>query len=174
MTMTRVRTRTARRARQWAITQNSTTLAGAAHSDNAVIQLQSGLETELAFNLHNVTASAIRMTLDFHYLVGSTIGVLNRVVFGIIWASDDSIAAGAASVPSPADDNADWMAFGGGSFISESVVAHSPRDSRFVISNDSMRKQYENNSSLVLVVSSPSFVDGIGLHIVGRILFILP
>jgi len=175
MTMTRRQiVRAPRRARQWAITQNSVSVVAATEAAKAIVSLQDQLEIALAFNLHNTTVSAIRLRLDFHYPSGSTIGDLTRATYGIIWASNDAITAGAASLPNPGVDHSDWVAHGGVSFISESTAAHRPRFSSVMIINDSMRKQRENATSLVLIIAAHSFASSFTIHVTGRVLFLLP
>jgi len=169
------RIRSARRARQWAIVRFTTSVIGTTEAQKSVVDLQALLETDLGFNLNNVTASAIRLRLNFHFASGSTVGDSVQFAYGIIWASDDAIAAGAASIPNPANDSSDWMAHGGGFIVSESTAQHVPRggDGHMMI-NDSMRKQRENSTTLVLVTSAQTVQSTLQIHGVGRVLFILP
>ncbi len=170
-----VRTRSVRRARQWAIVRFTTSVIGTTEAQKSVVDLQAALETDLGFNLNNVTASAIRLRLNYHFAAGSTVGDSVQFAWGIIWASDDAIAAGAASIQNPANDSADWMAHGGGFIVSESTAQHVPRGGEnHIVINDSMRKQRENNSSLIIVHSAQTVQSTLQIHCVGRVLFLLP
>jgi len=164
----------ARRARQWAIVRNTTSVIGTTEAQKAVIDLQAALEVDLGFNLNNTTCSAIRLRLNYHFASGSTVGDSVQFAYGIMWASDDAIAAGAASLPNPADDSADWIAHGGGFIVSESTAQHVPRGANQMLENDSMRKQRENNSSLVMITSAQTVQSTLQIHTVGRVLFLLP
>ena len=104
--------RVPRRARQWGIVQTSTTVSAASEAGKAVIDLQSGLELALDYNLNNVTASAIRLMLNVSFVTAGTLGEAARGAWGIMWASNQAIAAGASSLPNPTQDEADWMAHG--------------------------------------------------------------
>ena len=175
MTMVRRQiARPPRRPRQWGIFQNSLAIAAAAQASNAVADLGAPLETALGYNLNNVTVSAIRLRMDFGYTVGSSIGDLTRLSYGILWVNNDAVTIGPTAMPDPGLDDADWIAHGGASFISDSVVAHRPRFSSVFINNNSMRKQRENFSSLMLIISIASFSFNVGVHITGRTLFLLP
>ena len=174
MTSNRRQNFPARRARQWGTTNTSTTVSAATDAGKVVIDLQAGLEIDLAMNLHNVTASAIRISLTTSFLVGGTLGEAARLSWGIMWATDQAIAAGGAALPNPISDEADWMAHGGITVFVEQIHAHIPRGGLTMISNDSMRKQRENNSTLVLLVQGAVIVHAVGIATVGRTLFLLP
>jgi len=163
-----------RRARQWANVSTSISVIGVTEAQKGVFDLQSALEVDLDYNLNNVTASAIRLNLSFRYVVGSTLGDLNRGSWGIRWCSNDAVAAGAASLPNPVNDSADWMAHGSFAIISESTSAHVPRGGNVVVENNSMRKQGENNSSLCIIIATVSSAFTMQVDIGGRVLFLLP
>jgi len=163
-----------RRARQWANVSTSFTVLGTTEAQKGVFDLQSALEVDLDYNLNNVTASAIRLNISFRYVVGSTLGDLNRGAWGIRWCSNDAVAAGAASLPNPNNDSADWMAYGAFAIISESTSSHVPRGGNQVIVNNSMRKQGENNSSLCIIVATVSSNFTMQVDLGGRVLFLLP
>ena len=163
--------RSARRARQWAITAQNFTLSAM----TVAVDLQSGLEVDLDANLHNVTVSAIRTTLDLQFAAGLTIGDRTLCYFGIIWLSNDAIAAGGSSLPNPANDSADWIMHGTRLVVSESTLIHKPRGGQLNFFGDSMRKQRENNSSLVMIGATVTPSEhGVQCFVGGRVLFILP
>ena len=164
----------ARRSRQWGITNVSTSLTVASFAGKSVIDLSAALEANLGLTLNNVTASAIRIKLIISFLTGGTLGEGGAGAYGIMWASNTAITAGVASIPDPIADDADWMAHGKFTIFVEQTHAHIPRGGIQMISNDSMRKQRENNSSLVLVTEASLAVHGMGLGIGGRVLFLLP
>ena len=166
----------ARRARQWGITITNGTLGSpAAETSKVVFDLQAGLEIDLDYNLNNVTASAIRLDIVLSFLTASTIGTDSaRGAYGVIWAGNDVIAAGNEFLPNPVDDSADWMAHGGFQIFSESIVAHVPEGGHRIMENDSMRKQRENNSSLVFICSGAVVTHAVQVAVMGRTLFLLP
>ena len=168
------RIRIPRRARQWAIISTSGSVIAATEAAKITFDLQSGLESDLGFSLNNVTASALRYNLVFSFPGGSALGDTCSLMWGIAWLSNDAIAAGAASLPNPNTDHADWMAHGGAFIRSESITAHVPRGGLFQIKNDSMRKQRENNSTLAMIVSANVLASSVTVSLNGRGLFLLP
>ena len=162
--------RGARRARQWTIINKNATLS----STTAIIPLQDTLETALGFNLNNVTVTALRLTIDLQFATASTIGDRVLTYFGVIWAGNDAIAAGAASLPDPTVDPADWIMHGTRLIISDSILIHTPRNAQINFFGDSQRKQRENNSSLVLLAKNQVSDHGVQMFVGGRVLFILP
>ena len=173
MTMSRRQiVRAPRKSRQWALTMANGTLVSI--GDSIVVNLLAGLRTEVGQQFTNLTASAIRLRLYCSF--DATSGVGDRVEFawGIIWATDNAIAAGVASLPDPRSDNADWMAHGSVQVISESALRGAPRHSLVVIDNDSMRKQRENNSSLIFIAVANAHDDALNVRVNGRVLFLLP
>ena len=169
-TVTRQIIRSARRARQWTIINQNTTL----NSMGSIVDLSSALETSLGSNLHNSTVSALRLTFDFHFADASTIGDRVLAYFGVMWATNDAIAAGVASLPDPIVDSADWIMHGTRLLVSGSTALHQPRNAHMDFFGDSQRKQRENNSSLVLIAKNQVSDHGVQLFIGGRVLFILP
>ena len=159
-----------RRARQWAITNSNFTLS----STKVAIDLQAGLETDLAANLHNVTLAASRLTLQFDFAAGSTIGDRALGFYGIIWMSNDALTAGASAFPNPENDSADWIMHGSRLLVSESTLQHQPRNAHMNFFTDSQRKQRENNSTLVLIGVASLSEHGVQVFVGGRVLFILP
>ena len=170
-TVGRATVRQQRRARQWAITNATFT----ASTTPVAIDLQSQLEVDMDQNLHNVTAAAIRISLGCFFLTGSTVGERTWLYFGIIWMGNDAIVAGGASLPNPVNDSADWMMHGARLLTSEATVGNLPRGGQIDFFSDFMRKQRENNSSLILIgVTSSLNEHSVSVHVGGRVLFILP
>ena len=174
MRTVRSRGRSARRARQWGLVSTSSTLPDATDGGKIIFDLTVPLEADLGFTLHNVTASAIRMLLTFSFSVGSSIGDHARGAFAIKWVSSDAFSSGATSVANPVNDAGDYMAYGNFSIFSESALAHIPRGGLQVITNDSMRKQNENNSMLILIIVGAVVVSPLTVTAQGRVLYILP
>jgi len=167
--------RSARRARQWAITSATGSLIAVTDAAMIVFDLQSGLETDLGFNLNNVTASAIRLRISYNFQATAVVG--DQVIgdWGIGWFQDDAIAAGAASLPRPENDSFDWMAHGHFHVVADvPAVKSRPRDGQEMILNDSMRKQRENHSTLAMIVSAQVLEDPLTVNLGGRVLFLLP
>ncbi len=164
-----------RRARQWAITHATGSIVATTEAGKLVVDLQAGLETDLGFNLNNVTASAIRMDIFANFQGTAVVGDVVFIALGIQWASDDAIAAGPASLANPSNDAADWLWHGAINVVADvAAVPSQPRDAHLVINNKSMRKQRENHQSLVLVAAATVLQDPIDLRISSRVLFLLP
>ena len=142
--------RTARRARQWTIVNQNVTLS----STISIIDISGLLEAALGFNLHDATVSALRLTLDMRFAAGSVVGDNVFAFFGVMWASNAAIAAGAASMADPSSDPADWIMHGSRLLVSDSALEHQPRNGHMDFFGDSQRKQRENNSSLVLLAKN--------------------
>ena len=159
-----------RRARQWAIVnQNFTT-----SQTKVGVDLQSALETDLGYNLNNVTVSASRLTIGLQFATGSTIGDRVNMYFGMVWVGKDALVAGEAALPSPINDSVDWIMHGTRLLVSESIVIHMPRGGQMEFFSDSARKQREANQTLVLMGQADVSEHGLQAFIGGRVLFILP
>ena len=165
--------RSARRARQWSIQPgiNATmTTAGTA----IAFDLQAALETDIGSNLNNVTASAIRLAIGCNFAAGATIGQRVMLHYGVTWVGNDALGIGELALPDPVDDSADWMAHGARLISAESALQHVPQGAQFELVSDSMRKQRENNSTLVLILSASLIQSNIQVFVGGRVLFLLP
>ncbi len=176
VTRTRNIVRAPRRARQWAVQPGSNgTVVAVTEAAKISFGLTAELETDLEFQLHNVTASAIRLAIGMVFQPATSIGDIAMMHFGVMWIQDDAAAAGVSSVPNPANDSADWMAHAAVTIVSESTAGHAPRFGNFLLSSDSMRKQRENHSSLRLIVSATTVpTEGVQVFVGGRVLFLLP
>ena len=168
--------RGSRKERQWGITIANGSIIGVTQATSLAFNLTDGLETTLGSEAHNWTVAALKYNLDF---VGLAAGAVNddfTVAAGVTWVNNDALAAGPVSLPSPSDDNADWMWYSAGHFTFENAVAKEAPMNRsgFVIDNQSMRKQRENNSSLVLIVRGVLTDRTVQVFLSGRALFLLP
>jgi len=169
------RIRSPRRARQWAITSATGSLIAVTEAAKIFFDLQSGLETDLGFNLNNTTAGAIRLRLTVEFQATAVVGDRAHGDWGIGWFQDDAIAAGVVSLPNPTNDSFDWMAHGHFDVIADAAAVKSiPRNAQQMIVNDSMRKQRENHSTLGMVVSASVLEDPVNVNLGGRVLFLLP
>ena len=166
--------RSVRRARQWAIQTGSNQTIAIATTPN-IFNLQSGLEAELGFNLHNVTASAIRLDIGINFTTGGALGDRVYLHYGVTFVDNVALGIGTTAMPQPESDNADWMAHGSILFANEAAGnSNVPRGGQIKLVSDSMRKQRENNSSLVLLIQASTSLDSVQVFVGGRVLFILP
>ena len=173
--LARIPIRAPRRPRQWALAPTGIgSVIGTTEATKLFFDLQAALETDLAYNLNNVTASAIRLDISIIFQTGGTVGQLSVLHFGIGWFQDDAIAAGVASLPNPSNDSFDWMAHRKRAVVCETTGANLPRGGTFQIYNDSMRKQRENHSTLGMVVSATTLLQEVDISVGGRTLFLLP
>ena len=171
-----VRPRTPRRARQWALTAANGTIAAATSAGKLVVDLGQGLEDEISANLNNVTASALRYNISYRQTT-SQAGDDDTIAMGVAWVSANAITAGSASIPNPASDNWDWMFHD-----IRTITNHGGSDSDFSfqnaqwsISNNSMRKQRENNSALIMVFQAVLLQSvTVQVFVGGRVLLLLP
>ena len=76
--------RTARKERQWGITVGNGTVAAATQAGMLLFNLGGALQTAMAANFHNVTASAIRLNVTYR-MTTSNIGEDVTVAAGIAW-----------------------------------------------------------------------------------------
>ena len=140
------------------------------------VDLMALVRADLGTNLYELTASAIRLNVMYRTTASQSTDTETMAV-GIGWVSDTAIASGGAALPDPSTDYFDWMAHDIRSFQSEgtSDLEQSPRGANFTIKNDSMRKQRENHSTLVMVCRG-ILVQGGGIQVFvgGRVLFLLP
>ena len=169
------RIRVPRRPRQWGITHANGAIVAATHAGMSVLDLGAGLEASLGYKLNNVTVSAIRF--DLHYSFQATAVIGDRVVapWGIAIVGADARVAGGVSLPDPSADDADWIAHGSMNVVADAAAVISrPRNGHITISNNSMRKMRENNSSLVLLHRATLLDDPISIFFSGRVLFLLP
>ena len=169
--------RSPRRLRQWAInTTSGGTIVAATHAGMLVMDLLDGLETDLGFELHNVTASALRYNVTYRGTTWHSTDD-NTVACGIAWVGKDALAAGGVSLPDPSEDHYDWMFHdirtmtGETGTDQDSVAANG----YWKISNDSMRKQRENHSTLVAIFRATLMQStSIQIFLGGRALVLLP
>jgi len=166
-----------RKERQWGITHANGTIVLATKAGMLIAELTSGLETTLGVEAHNWTVAALKFRLDVHGLATGTANDQVVLSAGIAWVGNDAFAAGAGSLPDPSDDNADWIWHSGIALSFPTTGAGgSPAipPGGFVIDNKSMRKQRENNSTLVLHVRATTLARTVTVFISGRALFLLP
>ena len=169
------RLRGPRRARQWGITSATTSLISTAEAARVRINLSTSLETDLGVRLNNVTASALRLQITATFQATAIVGDQAAFMYGVGWFTDNASSVGPTVLPDPVADNWDWMAHGGVSLVADvAAVISMPRFGSFLLENDSMRKQRENNSGLSILFSGITIDDPITIRVQGRTLFILP
>ncbi len=172
---TRIRSFAPRRPRQWGLQNNNGSIVAATHAGNLAFDLQSKLETDLGANLHNVTVSAIRLDITLRFQATAVVGDTFNLHWGITWVSSSAAAAGGVALPDPSDDHADWIAHGQRLVVADvAAVISAPRRGLIEIRNDSMRKQKENDSSLLLICQASVVDDPVTIFLGGRVLFLLP
>ena len=173
----RNRIRLPRMPRMWGVAIANGTIAVATSAGKAVFNLQANLESDIGSTLHDATASAIRLNVNYR-LQSATTGDDNTVACGIGWVNERAIAAGATSVPSPIDDHFDWMFHDIRTLSASRDVTDKDEQvlgSFMQIRNNSMRKQRENSSTLVAVFEA-EVLESVALQIFlgGRVLFLNP
>ena len=173
----RVIVRPPRRARQWGITIVNSTLVAATHAGMKIIDLQNALETQLDRKFSNMTASALRFNVNYR-LTGSTTGDDTTIAMGVCYISKAAFVASGVSVPDPSIDNYDWMFHDVRTLTSSRDVTDVDEqvfNSQLEIRNNSMRKQCENSSILVMVFRGVLLgATSVQIFVGGRTLFILP
>ena len=169
-----------RRDRQWGITSANGSIVASGHAGQLAIDLMTNLRVATGYQMPGVTASALRFNVDYRgttWKAGDDI----TMAMGVIWATDRAISSGGVALPNPATDDADWMFHdirtlsspGNGFDVADSDIQ--PGNSQLVISNDSMRKQRENDSTLVMIFESILLqAVSVQMFVGGRALFILP
>ena len=134
-----------RKTRQWGLVNVTIAIISAAHATAVAVDLQNPLETAIGSNLHNVTVSAMRILISMNFQATCVAGDQANVFYGVTWATNDAIAAGALSLPEPTTDHSDWIAHGNIHAIADTAgVIQMPRFGQQMLVNDSMRKQREN------------------------------
>ena len=139
--------------RMWGIVSANVSIVVATHAGLADLSLQTRLESDIGSNLHDATASAIRINVNYR-LTGSTTGDDNTIACGIAWISDAAEAVGGVAIPDPLEDHYDWMFHDIRTLTSSRDVVdvdEQVQGSLMVIRNNSMRKQRENNSMLMII-----------------------
>ena len=170
-----------RRERMWGITSTNGTVAAATHAGMLTIDMMTELRTDVGYTMPAVTASALRFNIDYRPTVWK-LGDDVTVAMGVIWATEKAIVAGGVALPDPSADQADWLFHDirtlicpGTGFDTSTDSDVAPRDGRLVISNDSMRKQRENQSTLVMLFRVILLqATSLQVFVGGRTLFILP
>jgi len=167
--------RTPRKSRQWGITTVNGSIVAATSAGKLLVNLQAGIETQLGVALQNVTASAIRLNVNYR-LTSSTEGDDTTVACGIAWVSVSAFIAGATSVPDPSSDLYDWMFHDIRTLTSSRDVTDVDEQvlgSHLVVKNDSMRKQRESSSVLTMIFEA-TLLQPVSLQVFvgGRVLFL--
>ena len=154
-------------ARTWAVLDNSIFSVSAVGAPMGV-DILTNIKTNLDLVPHGVTASAIRITLGFD-LVGNENQKVD-ISYGVAWLSDAAVAA--AAWPDPAEESYDWMAYGSAMLeIPEGQAAGKRTFHERLLHSDSMRKQGNARSSLVLVAGlALTTVTSVTVHSSGRVL----
>ena len=155
--------------RTWAVVDASTQTLSAVGTPVGQ-DLLINVKTNLDLVAHGVTASAIRLRLGLQ-LLGNENGLID-VSYGVLWLATSAVLAGA--FPDPAEESADWMAFGSRILeIPEGQVAARRKMYDFDVHSDSMRKQGNAKAELVMVVGlALTTVTSVDVHISGRVLLL--
>ena len=122
-----------------------------------------------ASNVHDLTAHVddayldctvvrVRGVLRFHTLTFNA-GDVPLVIMGIIVVSAEAFAAGAGSMPNPADftTSADWLWHG--SVLMAGSSTDWAADGQVTIDNKSMRIMHQANKKLVLIIRNDDATD---------------
>ncbi len=166
----------ARKERQWQVIAGNGALLDATEANKLVFPLSAPAEAALGIIANNWTASALRLIMSVDRVASGNASDVARLMYGVTWAGNDAIAAGSLSLPNPVNDNADWYAHGAYVWHADGTGARNQdaANTQVQVFSDSMRKQRENNSSLIMIISS-SFQDvAVNINIAGRVLFLLP
>ena len=165
-----------RKERQWGIHSSNQTLSTAGHAGMLSFDLSANIETSIGANLHNVTVSALKYRIRVRCVAAPTVFATFQVAFGIMWATNDAIAQGGLSLPQPSIDDGDWIWHNIRSWQADVATALAPLHPRddMVIDNKSMRKQRENNSTLILIADGITIPSSMQIIVGGRALFLLP
>ena len=163
-----------RRPRQWSIINLNGSVINAANP--IVFNLVADLEAALSDIANNWTASALRLQMTVERVAGGSASDFAQLMWGVGWFNNQALAAGVTSLPDPRADNADWYAHGVYHWHASGTGARNADDanSQVLVRTDSMRKQRENNSSLVMVVAAVASDVAVQVIVQGRVLFILP
>ena len=157
--------------RQWALLNvGNFTVSGVADANIVAVNALGQLETALAYQMHNVTASAVRYRIGYRILGDA--GQLATIHCGLAWISLQAFVAGAAAIPRPDIDNYDWMAIHATTVeVPEGQVVGTRHLTELDLHSDSMRKQRENSSVLALVwCMSVMSATSVQVHPTGRVL----
>ena len=163
--------RAPRRPRQWGLTSQNGTVAGSSEATKLPISLDTDLEADLGFQLHNVTVGAGRITIGFHFATASTIGDRAMLHWGVIILPEDMPTT---EMPNPSTDHSDWLMHGARLMVSETILINKPRGGDVNLFWDSQRKMRENHSKLVLIIVATTLEHTIQAFVGGRVLFLLP
>ena len=168
--------RAPRKNRIWGLAAHNGTIVAATAAGMLQFPLMALLKADVGYELPGVIASAIRLNVQYRQTTSQSTDD-DTLAMGIAWISDTAIASGGAELPDPSTDHFDWMfhdfrtVSGLGSSDQDSVAANG----HFVISNDSMRKQRENHSSLTMVIRATLLQStSVQVFVAGRILYLLP
>ena len=169
--------RTQRRARQWAMKSINFSFTAVDHAGMKSIDLLSELETDMGFELSNVTISALNYNVNFR-MSGSTEGDDDTVSVGIILVGQDAFTVGALSLPDVTGDHADWMYWSGHTMSSSVGTVDADEqvfNGQLEIRNRSMRKMRENHQVLAMLVGAEVLQTmTIQVFVAGRALVLLP
>ena len=161
----------------WGLINTNGSLVAATHAGLLTFDLGGLLENDLASNLHDTTASAIRFNVNYR-LTGSSAGDDITIACGIGWVSNAASAVGGTSIPDPSADHYDWMFHDIRTLTSTPGLTDQDEQvlgSHMVVKNDSMRKQRENGSSLLFVFRAVLLqATSCQVFIGGRTLFLNP
>jgi len=174
--ITRFRRNGVRRARQWGIINANGSLIAATHAAQIAFELNAELDSDLASNMHNVTASAMNINVTYRQTAGMR-GDDDTIWCGVAWVSQRAFDAGGVALPDPSTDHYDWMFNDGRTLVNElaadgDVMA---RNGFLEVRNNSMRKQRENSSVLVMIFRSILLQStSVQVFVSGRTLFLFP
>ena len=160
--------RAPRMQRTWATVDASTFTVAIANTPVAV-DLLTNIKTNLDLVPHGVTSSAIRLTLGF-----DVIGDENEKVdlsYGVCWLYDGAVAS---TVPDPAEESFDWIAFGSSMLeIPEGQAVGKRKFYEVKLESNAMRKQGNARRSLILVAGIAfTTATSVTVHTSGRVLLL--
>ncbi len=168
--------RTPRRARQWAQRIANGTIIAATHAGQIAFNLLSEIETDLGYEQHNITISALNFNINYR-LTASAIGDDTTVSAGVALVGEDAYGIGTTALPDPATDHADWM-FWDTRTLTSTLASDGDEqvfNSQLEIRNRSMRKMRENHQRLVCIVRCTVLQPtSLQVFLAGRSLLLLP
>ena len=156
--------------RTWALVDSSTfTVAGA--NLPVATDLLLNMKTNLDLSVHDVTISAVRLNIGIKITGIHTEFV--TLCMGVIVMGTDALAVGSTSLPDPAEEHADWMAYRSLSISGLGIASDEIHMVNVELHFDSMRKMRENRQTLALVVATQfNTLASVTLLPTGRVLIL--
>ena len=163
--------RAPRKTRSWALVDNSSfSITG----DNAPVAI--GLLANFIVNqehtIREMTVSAIRLNVGVS--TSGTLANTAALMVGVAVIGTDAFTAGGVSLPDPAEEHADWMAYNSVQLgMAPGRLATEREVTNLTLHSDSMRKIREGRSTLALIASTQiNTFTSLTLFVTGRVLLL--